>query len=106
MNENNFYNNDNQNNNDSYYKHSKISNNPNALHEEINPEIDGGLFDDNGEKKNYIKNKDNWDISTNMEKDDNNINNENNIDNENNINNEKKEYNNKEKNSLGEEEEI
>ncbi len=100
--DNNIYNDENNINNDDIYKHSKLSNNPNEYHEDIKPDSayeDGGII----EKKKY-KNKNNWDISTNTEKDNNyidnnNINNENNIDNDNiyNISNIKKDDENEEK---------
>ncbi len=80
--DNNIYNDENNINNDDIYKHSKLSNNPNEYHEDIKPDSayeDGGII----EKKKY-KNKNNWDISTNTEKDNNYIDN-NNINNENNI---------------------
>ena len=62
------------------YRHSRISNNPNEYHEEMKPESiseDGNIVvkEDKNDKKN-IKNKNNWDISTNTEKDENNIDND------------------------------
>ena len=73
------------------YKHSRLSNNPNYVHDDMKPESaieDGELSE---------KNQNNFEINTNTIKDDKdtnnlsnekNINNEYNIDNENNINNE------------------
>ena len=79
---NNYYNDENIINND-IYKHSKLSNNPNEYQDETKPELafeDGGIYENKKDKKN-------WDISINREKDDNIMDNDNNIKNENNIDN-------------------
>ena len=92
LNNNHFYHNQNEHS----YNHMKSSKDPNQFHEEIKPDTafeDGGIISSN-EKKNDKKDKNNWDINTNIENDENNINNEN-FDNELNNNNNKK-YNNEE----------
>jgi hypothetical protein len=79
------------------YNHMKSSKDPNQFHEEIKPDTafeDGGIISSN-EKKNDKKDKNNWDINTNIENDENNINNEN-FDNELNNNNNNKKYSNEE----------
>ena len=80
---NNYYSNDENIINNDIYKHSKLSNNPNEYHEETKPEIafeDGGIYENKKDKKN-------WDISINREKDDNIMGNDDIIKNENNIDN-------------------
>ena len=93
LNNNHFYHNQNEHS----YNHMKSSNDPNQFHEEIKPDTafeDGGIISSN-EKKNDKKDKNNWDINTNIENDENNINNEN-FDNELNNNNNNKKYSNEE----------
>ena len=84
MQDNNLYNNEEY--NDEIYRHSKLSNNPNEYQEDMKPDSgfeDRGIIDKNGQNKNKLNN--NWDITTNIGKD-NSFEKENNIDNDNNYN--------------------